>query len=29
MDGDRTAVCCLSSINMETYEEWKDQPGFR
>ena len=27
-DGDRTAVCCLSSINMETYEEWKDQPGF-
>ena len=28
LDGDRTAVCCLSSINMETYEEWKDQPGF-
>ena len=28
LDGDRTAVCCLSSINLETYEEWKDQPGF-
>ena len=25
---DRTAVCCLSSLNLETYEEWKDQPGF-
>ncbi len=25
---DRTAVCCLSSINLETYEEWKDQAGF-
>ncbi|MGB6229566.1 MAG: ribonucleoside-diphosphate reductase subunit alpha [Litorimonas sp.] len=25
---DRTAVCCLSSINAETYDEWKDQPGF-
>jgi ribonucleoside-diphosphate reductase alpha chain len=22
----RTAVCCLSSINLETYEEWKDHP---
>ncbi len=22
----RTAVCCLSSLNLETYEEWKDHP---
>ena len=21
---DRTAVCCLSSVNLETYDEWKD-----
>ena len=25
---DRTAVCCLSSINAETYDQWKDEPGF-
>tara|TARA_Y100001960_G_scaffold127713_1_gene136037 strand:+ start:272 stop:2203 length:1932 start_codon:yes stop_codon:yes gene_type:complete len=25
---DRTAVCCLSSLNLETYDEWKDQPEF-
>jgi ribonucleoside-diphosphate reductase alpha chain len=25
---DRTAVCCLSSLNLETYDEWKDAPGF-
>ena len=25
---DRTAVCCLSSLNLETYEEWKDHPEF-
>ena len=25
---DRTAVCCLSSLNLETYEEWKDEPNF-
>ena len=25
---DRTAVCCLSSLNLETYEEWKDHPDF-
>lgn len=25
---DRTAVCCLSSLNFETYEEWKDNPQF-
>jgi ribonucleoside-diphosphate reductase alpha chain len=23
---DRTAVCCLSSLNLEKYEEWKDDP---
>ena len=23
---DRTAVCCLSSLNLETYDEWKDDP---
>jgi ribonucleoside-diphosphate reductase alpha chain len=21
---DRTAICCLSSLNLETYDEWKD-----
>jgi len=25
---DRTAVCCLSSVNLETYDEWKDEPNF-
>ncbi len=25
---DRTAVCCLSSLNLETYDEWKDHPDF-
>ncbi len=25
---DRTAVCCLSSLNLETFEEWKDDPNF-
>ena len=24
----RTAVCCLSSINLETYDEWHDHPLF-
>lgn len=24
----RTAVCCLSSINLEKYDEWKDDPIF-
>ncbi len=24
----RTAVCCLSSINAEKYDEWKDDEGF-
>ncbi|OFW79840.1 MAG: ribonucleotide-diphosphate reductase subunit alpha [Alphaproteobacteria bacterium RIFCSPLOWO2_01_FULL_40_26] len=23
---DRTAVCCLSSLNLEFYDEWKDHP---
>ena len=25
---DRTAVCCLSSLNMAKYNEWKDHPTF-
>ena len=25
---DRTAVCCLSSLNLETFGEWKDDPNF-
>ena len=25
---DRTAVCCLSSVNLEYYDEWKDDPLF-
>ncbi|MFC0409834.1 ribonucleoside-diphosphate reductase subunit alpha [Roseomonas elaeocarpi] len=25
---DRTAVCCLSSLNFETWHEWKDDPRF-
>ncbi|MEM7172984.1 MAG: ribonucleoside-diphosphate reductase subunit alpha [Pseudomonadota bacterium] len=25
---ERTAVCCLSSLNLETYLEWQDQPQF-
>ena len=25
---DRTAVCCLSSLNIEKYEEWKDDQNF-
>ena len=27
-DKDRTAVCCLSSLNLEYYDEWKDHPDF-
>jgi len=27
-DEERTAVCCLSSLNAETWEEWCDAPGF-
>ncbi|WP_346324732.1 ribonucleoside-diphosphate reductase subunit alpha [Emcibacter sp. SYSU 3D8] len=25
---ERTAVCCLSSLNFETWDEWNDEPGF-
>jgi len=25
---DRTAVCCLSSVNLEYFDEWKDYPMF-
>jgi ribonucleoside-diphosphate reductase alpha chain len=27
-DEERTAVCCLSSLNFETWDQWKDEPGF-
>ena len=27
-DEQRTAVCCLSSLNLEKYDEWKDEPLF-
>lgn len=27
-DKDRTAVCCLSSLNLEYWDEWKDEPLF-
>ena len=27
-DKDRTAVCCLSSLNLEYYDEWKEDPIF-
>lgn len=26
--GDRTAVCCLSSVNLEYYDSWKSDPLF-
>ena len=25
---ERTAVCCLSSLNLDTYDQWKDNPQF-
>jgi ribonucleoside-diphosphate reductase alpha chain len=25
---ERTAVCCLSSLNFETWDDWNDEPGF-
>lgn len=28
-DADRTAVCCLSSLNLEYYDEWKETPIVR
>jgi ribonucleoside-diphosphate reductase alpha chain len=27
-DEKRTAVCCLSSLNLEYYDDWKDHPNF-
>ena len=27
-DKDRTAVCCLSSVNLEEFDEWKDNDQF-
>ncbi|HWM48156.1 MAG TPA: ribonucleoside-diphosphate reductase subunit alpha [Xanthobacteraceae bacterium] len=27
-DEDRTAVCCLASLNIATWEQWSDAPGF-
>ncbi len=28
LGGERTAVCCLSSLNLEHYEEWEQHPNF-
>lgn len=28
LGSERTAVCCLSSINLETYDEWVNHPTF-
>ncbi|OYW30096.1 MAG: ribonucleotide-diphosphate reductase subunit alpha [Caulobacter sp. 12-67-6] len=28
LGNDRTAVCCLSSVNAETFMEWRDEPMF-
>ena len=28
LGNDRTAVCCLSSLNIETWDEWKDDRAF-
>jgi ribonucleoside-diphosphate reductase alpha chain len=28
LGNNRTAVCCLSSLNLETYDEWKDNKYF-
>ena len=28
LGADRTAVCCLSSVNAETFLEWRDHPTF-
>lgn len=27
-NSERTAVCCLSSVNLEKWDEWKDDTGF-
>ncbi len=28
LGNDRTAVCCLSSLNLETFDQWHDHPTF-
>ena len=28
LGNDRTAVCCLSSLNIETWDQWHDKPQF-
>ena len=28
LGNDRTAVCCLSSLNLDTFEQWQDHPTF-
>ncbi len=28
LGNDRTAVCCLSSLNVETWDQWNEVPGF-
>ena len=28
LGNDRTAVCCLSSLNLETWDQWKNEAGF-
>src|SRR3546814_13606920 len=28
LGNDRTAVCCLSSLNLETWDEWNGDKGF-
>ncbi len=28
LGNERTAVCCLSSLNLEYFEEWQDEPQF-
>jgi ribonucleoside-diphosphate reductase alpha chain len=28
LGNDRTAVCCLSSLNLETWDQWNGDPGF-
>lgn len=27
-DEERTAVCCLASLNIETWDQWSEEPGF-
>jgi ribonucleoside-diphosphate reductase alpha chain len=28
LGNERTAVCCLSSVNLDTWDEWQDHPAF-